>query len=88
MAKIELMSIDGSAADYNDLLEVEEVFLTCVRDEEIASLYKAGRAGVGTAVPALLDIAKGGWDTRAPTVREVKADRAMEILSWFRSLSH
>ena len=76
-------------ADYEDLLELETAFLEHVNDEEIKTLYMGVRRGGDTEFQALVRIAKGGWSNpRTATPKMSKADRAIQIIQWFRTLTH
>jgi hypothetical protein len=71
--------------EYDALLSAEQVFLDRVCYDEIERLYKAVRGGDQAAFRRLTEIAMSGWSDDHPMkLREAKADRALQLLYWFK----
>lgn len=72
------------ADQYDQLIELERVFLENVKDDEIAEAFRAARSGNKAADLKLIDIAHED----AVAVRRAKADRALYIVYGFRMETH
>jgi len=79
---------EDPAAAYASLVALEQTFLECVHDDEIRAAFLGWRKGEKQALCVLVRIAAEGWSRRTgATARQVKADRAIEICDWFRTVT-
>jgi hypothetical protein len=72
------------AAENEELVKLETVFLKKVKDDEIRGAYLAARNGDVDAFGTLTVIATDGSQGDQSSPRQVQADVAIEIIRWFR----
>lgn len=79
------MAYENPGAEYDALLQLEDVFLGNVHDEAVREAYLAARRGERAGWKALTEIAAPAWkgDVKA-SPQQVKADRALQLLYWFK----
>lgn len=76
------------AEEYAALVDLEQAFLDHVTDDEIHRAYVAAQKGDAGAFRQLTLIAKEGWQAGGATPRQAKADRAIQMIYWFRMATH
>lgn len=79
------MADNNPPEDYGQLLKLESAFVDNITDDAVREHYFAARRGDAVAFNELNTIAKEGWDDPAnTTLRHAEADRAIELICWFR----
>jgi len=72
------------AAENEELVKLETVFLQTVKDDDIRAAFIAARSGQMDGVRTLAAIAIDGSQADDASPRQVQADEAIEIIRWFR----
>jgi len=72
------------AAENEELVALETVFLQRVKDDDIRVAYIAARKGQLDALRTLTAIAVDGSQPDQTSPRQVQADKAIEMIRWFR----
>ena len=72
------------AAENEELVALEAVFLQRVKDDDIRVAYIAARKGQIDALRTLTAIAVDGSQPDQTSLRQVQADKAIEMIRWFR----
>src|SRR2546421_351188 len=72
------------AAENEELVRLETVFLQRVKDVDIRVAYIAARKGQMDALRTLTAIAIDGSQADHASPRQVEAGEAIEIIRWFR----